>query len=92
MESDTALTDVMAASAASVISAPPSHARGTQPELDHAFTALLIMYGCKARWVINYWKITNKYGVETGVSARNDGDEWQSVLSGIADKKVPSKK
>lgn len=35
--------------------------KGTnEPQISEAAQALLIMYGCQAQWVINYWRITRR--------------------------------
>ncbi len=54
------------------------------PVLDEWVTALLIMHGVKARWVINYWLVSNKAGAESGISKNYTFDEVQSVLKDMA--------
>jgi hypothetical protein len=54
------------------------------PVLEDWVTALLIMHGIKARWVINYWLVSNKAGAESGISRNYTFDEVQSVLKDMA--------
>jgi hypothetical protein len=57
---------------------------GAAPALQDWVTALLIMHGVKARWVINYWLVSNKAGAESGISKNYTFDEVQSVLKDLA--------
>lgn len=49
--------------------------------------ALLIMAGCKAKYVINYWRVENRWGMVAHVSRFNDVAEWQRVLKDLAERK-----
>lgn len=65
---------------APVVLEPTPASRGTNiPVLPEWATALMIMHGVKAKWVINYWKVS-KGNVESGVSARDNYDEWAAVI------------
>jgi hypothetical protein len=57
---------------------PVSHGTVT-PKLSEAVTALLIMNGCQAQWVINYWRITRRVEpgqAPIGVKMR-PGEKWR---------------
>lgn len=70
---------------APVVLEPSPASRGTSvPVLPEWATAMMIMHGIKARWVINYWLVSNKYGAESGVSSRDNYDEWESVIKNMA--------
>jgi hypothetical protein len=70
---------------APVVMAPACASLGTEvPVLEDWVTALLIMHGVKARWVINYWLVSNKAGAESGISRNYTFDEVQSVLKDMA--------
>jgi len=70
---------------APVVMAPAPASLGTDvPVLEDWVTALLIMHGVKARWVINYWLVSNKAGAESGISRNYTFDEVQSVLKDMA--------
>jgi hypothetical protein len=64
---------------------PTPASRGKDiPVLEDWVTALLIMNGVKARWVLNYWLVSNAQGAESGLSPRPSFDEVQSVLKNMA--------
>jgi hypothetical protein len=70
---------------APVVLQPAPASLGTDvPVLEEWVTALLIMHGVKARWVINYWLVSNKAGAESGISRNYTFDEVQSVLKDMA--------
>lgn len=70
---------------APVVLQPSASSAGTDiPVLEEWVTALLIMHGVKARWVFNYWLVSNKAGAESGISAKYTFDEVQSVLRDLA--------
>lgn len=70
---------------APVVLQPAPASKGTDvPVLDEWVTALFIMHGVKARWVINYWLVSNSAGAESGISRNYTFDEVQSVLKNMA--------
>ena len=52
--------------------------------MSEAIEALMIMNGVKAKWVINYFVVSNKIGINTGVSGRNDYAEWENAMKVLA--------
>lgn len=55
---------------------------GTEGALPEWASAMLIMNGCRAKWAVNYWVIS-KGSVESGISGRNNFDEWVSVINDV---------
>ena len=64
------------------VTQPAAIAQGVEaPDLGEGLRAMLIMSGCTAKFVLNYWMITHgKTGYRTNVSTRNDFDEWRTAL------------
>lgn len=68
-----------------VVMAPAPASLGTEvPVLEDWVTALLIMHGVKARWVMNYWLVSNRAGAESGISRNHTFDEVNFVLNDLA--------
>lgn len=55
-------------------------------ELGEAITALLIISGCTRQYDMNYWKVQCRAtGKVTGISNRNDFEEWRREIMAICD-------
>ena len=86
MKDNADLTPMGNPDASVVLPATPA-SKGTDiPVLDEWVTALLIMRGIKARWVMNYWLVSNKAGAESGISRNYTFDEVNSVLIDLANR------
>jgi hypothetical protein len=68
-----------------VILAPAPASAGTNaPMLEEWVTALFIMNGVQARWVINYWLVANRAGAESGIPAVPTYDQVIHVINDLA--------
>ena len=62
-----------------------SRVNGDQPpEIPENIQAMMIMAGVSATWVLNMWRVENAAGKKSGVSARNDFEEWRTVINSLA--------
>ena len=55
----------------------------TPEKLDDAITALLIMAGAQARFVLNRWVLTNSKGKRTAVHETGTFADWHAALNSM---------
>ena len=70
-----------------ILSATPASG-GNEGDLPDWADALLIMNGCSAKYVINYWRVENKWGAVAHVSRFNNYDEWATSIKHLVEKKT----
>ena len=54
------------------------------PEIPEEIQAMMIITGVSATWVLNMWRVEGPIGKRSGVSARNDFEEWRTVINSLA--------
>lgn len=54
------------------------------PEIPEEIQAMMIVTGVSATWVLNMWRVEGPNGKRSGVSARNDFEEWRTVINSLA--------
>lgn len=64
--------------------AAPASRGSDAPPLEEFVTALFIMHGIKARWVFNYWLISNAAGAESGLPAKPTYDQVMTEIKALA--------
>ena len=68
-----------------VVLPPTPASAGTNPQpLPDWCTALFIMHGIKARWVINYYQVSNMAGAESGVNDHPTFEQVDAVIKDLA--------